>query len=147
MLSPPDKKGLSDTPLRQDLTAPPLARHRVPPAGDESSAEHSADTRSPCEFLFAVRALHAGKGRRVPGGLDFDEFAVESAGDLAGLIIDRMDRPVWHVVTAFSRSDGVGPNAMAAFGARLPRHVANRRRANAHQPARPAPERATCGGV
>ena len=25
----------------------------------------SADTRSPCEFLFAVRALHAGKGRGV----------------------------------------------------------------------------------
>jgi len=98
----------------------------------------SADTRSPCEFLFAVRALHAGKGRGVPGGLDFDEFAVESAGDLAGLIIDRMDGPVWHVMTACSRSDGVGRNPMAAFGARLPRHAANRRRATAHQPARPA---------
>jgi hypothetical protein len=44
-----------------------------------------------------VRALHAGKGRRLPGGLDFDEFAVESARDLAGLIIDPMDDPVWHV--------------------------------------------------
>ena len=87
-----------------------------------------ADTLAPCEFLFAIRALHAGKGRGIPGGLDFDELAVESAGDLAGLIIDRMDGPVWHVVTAFSRSDGVGPNPMAAFGARLPRHAANRRR-------------------
>src|SRR5215216_5893831 len=118
--------------MRQYLTAPPpLARHWAPLQVTNRVRSTSADTLSLCEFLFAVRALHAGKGRGVPGGLDFDEFAVESAGDLPGLIIDRMDGPVWDVVTGFSRSDGVGANPMAAFGARLPGHGANRTRATA----------------
>jgi hypothetical protein len=102
--------------------------------------------------VFAVCALHAGKGRGVPVGLDFDEFAVESAGDLAGLIIDRMDGPVGHVVAPGARLQGVGLNPMAAFGARFPRHDAYRMLASSVvlsgcEPSRTAPERALCVGV
>ena len=91
----------------------------------------SPSSGSPAHLLFTARALQAGDGRGLPGSLDLDEFAVESARDLAGQIIDRVDRPVGHVVAPCLRLHGVGPNPMAAFGARLPRHAANRTRRRA----------------
>jgi hypothetical protein len=88
-------------------------------------------SRPAAQFLFAARARQAGDGRGLPGSLDFDEFAVEPASNFAGQIIDRMDRPIGHVVAPGPRLYGVGPNPMAAFGARFPCHAANRTRRRA----------------
>jgi hypothetical protein len=94
-------------------------------AGKRDGPSAASDSRPAVQLLVAARTFHAGDGRGLPGGFDFNQFAVESTSDLAGLIIDGMDRPVGHVMTPCARFHGVGPNAMAAFSARFPRHAAN----------------------
>jgi hypothetical protein len=71
------------------------------------------------------------------------------ASDLAGLIIDRMDGPVGHVVAPCPRLQGVGLNPMTAFGTRFPRHDAYRTFASSVvlsgcEPSTTAPERHIC---